>query len=260
MIIYKITNKKDGKIYIGLTTRTLEDRWKQHKWAVGKCNRRLYLAMEQDGIDNFTIEQIDEATSLQDLGLLEMVYIKKFKSQDPNIGYNISAGGETSEYESNPKARVTLEEVIQIRNIYAMCDLRCKECWEIYKNKISFSAFQKIWEGQTWKGIASEVYSEENKNFHKNQLSNPGDLNGNSVFTNEEVFQARLYYTTHSLKDTFNKFGSKFKSINGFRSMLTRSYSNVPKYSKIKKQWFLENKPFDINNYNPVSTILGPEE
>lgn len=260
MIIYKITNQKDGKIYIGLTVRTLEDRWKQHKYAVGKCKRRLYIAMETDGIENFTIEQIDEANSLKDLGLLEKAYIRDLHSQDPNIGYNISAGGETFEYDSNPKARITIEDVIQIRDIYSVCDLRCKECWELYKDRISYSAFQKVWEGQTWKGIADEVYSKENIEFHSRQKSNPGSLNGNAILSNSEVLEARKYYVSHSLKDTYAKYGDKFSSIEGFRSALTRSYNNVPKYSKVRKQWTLNNKAIDLNNYNPVSTILESEE
>ena len=39
----------------------------------------------------------------------------------------------------------------------------------MYKSKISFSAFQKIWEGTTWKDINFEVYTEENKSWHQKQ-------------------------------------------------------------------------------------------
>ena len=31
MIIYKITNKQNGKMYIGQTINSLEDRWKRHQ-------------------------------------------------------------------------------------------------------------------------------------------------------------------------------------------------------------------------------------
>ena len=30
--IYKITNKLNGKSYIGLTIRSVEERWKEHKY------------------------------------------------------------------------------------------------------------------------------------------------------------------------------------------------------------------------------------
>lgn len=31
MIVYKIKNKLDGRLYIGQTTKKLEERWKEHK-------------------------------------------------------------------------------------------------------------------------------------------------------------------------------------------------------------------------------------
>lgn len=52
--------------------------------------------MRKYGIENFTIEQIDSANSIIKLGELERYYIEKYNSQDPNIGYNLSAGGQTS--------------------------------------------------------------------------------------------------------------------------------------------------------------------
>lgn len=62
-----------------------------------------------------------------------------------------------------------------------MGELRLKECWQLYKEKISYSAFQKIWDGVTWRGILDWVYTKENIQIHKNQKSNPGSENGNSL-------------------------------------------------------------------------------
>lgn len=42
--------------------------------------------------------------------------------------------------------------------------------------------------------------------------------------------------------------------------MLTRSYNYLPKYSKVKKAWLLNNEIIDIDKYNPVSTISGSGE
>lgn len=258
MVIYKITNQINKKIYIGLTTNSVEERFRQHKMFAKTSNRRLYQAMRKYGVENFTIEIIDKsATTIEQLGNLERKYIYKYKSQDPNIGYNITAGGQTCSYDANPKAKLSLDEVIQIREIYAMAEMYCKECWEIYKNKISFSAFQKIWEGITWGGIMDDIYTKEAIEMHKYIYAHRacGEKNPYAKYTNTEILEIRKYYVTHSLEETYIKYGNKSKSIGGFRSTLTKSYINLPKYHKNKKIWTLKGKIIDINNYKPVSTI-----
>ena len=141
MIIYKITNLINNKIYIGLTTVSLKERWNNHKHCVKSDPRHLYCSMRKYGIENFKIEIVEETDSLEKLAKLEDYYINLYKSRDPNIGYNLSAGGQTNQLDANGRAQLTLDEVIQIREIYHMGELRCKECWKMYKDKISFSAF-----------------------------------------------------------------------------------------------------------------------
>ena len=260
MIIYKITNQVNNKIYIGLTTETLQERWSGHLQAYKTCKRHLYESMRKYGIENFTIEEIDKADSFEELGQLERKYIREYDSQNPEKGYNITAGGERNQLDANPRARLTVEEVKHIRELYSMCELSCKECWQIYKSKISFSAFQKIWEGTTWKSIMPEVYTKENIEIHKIQIKKFGGDNRNALYSNEEVLEIRKFYVTHSLTETYNKFGSKSTSKCGFRNLIDRTYSNVPMYLKKNKCWTLNNKIIDINNYNPVSTILESEE
>lgn len=254
MIIYKITNLINQKIYIGLTTCTLKERWQNHKGCVKSDPRHLYRSMRKYGIENFKIEIVEETDSLEKLAQLEDYYINLYNSRDPNIGYNLSAGGQTNQLDANGRAQLTLNEVVQIREIYHMGELRCKECWEMFKTKISYSAFQKIWEGTTWKSIMPEIYTEEMKHLHASQKSNPGTKNGNAIYTDKEVIEIRKYYIEHTLEETFHKF-SKGGTIQGFRSMLTRSYNYLPKYSKVKKAWLLNNEIIDIDKYNPVSTI-----
>ena len=206
MIIYKITNLINQKIYIGLTTCTLKERWQNHKGCVKSDPRHLYRSMRKYGIENFKIEIVEETDSLEKLAQLEDYYINLYNSRDPNVGYNLSAGGQTNQLDANGRAQLTLNEVVQIREIYHMGELRCKECWEIFKTKISYSAFQKIWEGTTWKSIMPEIYTEEMKHLHASQKSNPGTKNGNAIYTDEEVIEIRKYYIEHTLKETFHKF------------------------------------------------------
>lgn len=260
MFIYKISNKINSKVYIGLTTNSVKERWRQHCQASKFNHRPLYCAMREFGLENFYIEQIDKANSLMELGNLERYYIKKYNSQIN--GYNLTAGGESNSYDANPRAKLSLEEVIQIREIYAMGEMYCKQCWEIYKDKISFSAFQKIWEGTTWKGIMDEVYTEETIQLHKTLHFKhfSGENNSFSKFTDTEVLELRKYYVTHTLQETYEKFSYKTKSKNGLRSTLERSYKHLPIYHKVKKCWTLNDEIIDINNYNPVSTILESEK
>lgn len=102
-IIYKITNQVNNKVYIGKTTRTIEERFKEHVCEfrhfqkTNKCfkgyNSRLYPAMLKYGIDNFKIEIIEFLSDDEDINKKEKEYIKLFNSTDSKIGYNISEGG-----------------------------------------------------------------------------------------------------------------------------------------------------------------------
>ena len=115
--------------------------------------------MRKYGLDNFSIKQIDSTDDFEELGRLERYYIKKYNSQSPEKGYNLTAGGESNQWDANPAAKLSHEDVVQIREIYAICELKLEECWKLFKDKISYSAFQKVWDGTTWQGIMSEVYT-----------------------------------------------------------------------------------------------------
>jgi group I intron endonuclease len=95
MIIYKITNKVNGKIYIGQTIKSLEHRKQQHiNCAKRKVDRHLYHSMNKYGIDNFIFEEIDHTDNLKDLNYLETYYIIKYDSV--RNGYNMSYGGDNN--------------------------------------------------------------------------------------------------------------------------------------------------------------------
>lgn len=89
--IYKITNLVNNKIYIGYTKNELIVRFKQH------CKSRDSLigrAIHKYGKEHFIIELIEESNNYDYIkNIRENYWIKYFKSQDMNIGYNISNGG-----------------------------------------------------------------------------------------------------------------------------------------------------------------------
>ena len=91
--IYKITNKKNGLIYIGCTINSLEKRFGEH---LSRCynseyKSKLYNSMKKYGQDNFTIELIEEC----DLSVIyetEKKYIESYDSY--SNGLNSTIGGE----------------------------------------------------------------------------------------------------------------------------------------------------------------------
>ena len=91
--IYKITNLVNNKIYIG-KTKNIEKRWKRHIYlAKTGFKRHLYEAMRKYGIDNFSIEIIDECKDGEE-DIREKYWIRKTQSYKNTIGYNKSFGGE----------------------------------------------------------------------------------------------------------------------------------------------------------------------
>lgn len=68
--IYKITNDKNGKMYIGKTELpNPEDRWKEHlnDYKKERCEKRpLYEAMNKYGVEHFHFEVIEETENSED--------------------------------------------------------------------------------------------------------------------------------------------------------------------------------------------------
>ena len=63
--IYKITNIKNDKIYIGKTNNTIEKRFQKHcqDSKILHCeNRPLYKAMNKYGVNNFKVEKVEECS------------------------------------------------------------------------------------------------------------------------------------------------------------------------------------------------------
>ena len=93
-IIYKATNKLNGKVYVGQTTFKLEDRIKEHIKSAKRRERKYYFhkAIRKYGEDNFIWEVIAECNSKEELNKTEIEMIRKYNAF--GTGYNLSIGGE----------------------------------------------------------------------------------------------------------------------------------------------------------------------
>lgn len=98
-IIYKITNKLDGKIYVGQTTRSVEIRFKEH----ALCKKSLVgRAIRKHKIENFTIEVLEECETREQINERERFWIAHFNCIAPS-GYNLTDGG-TKNYSHTPES------------------------------------------------------------------------------------------------------------------------------------------------------------
>jgi len=93
-IVYKATNKVNGKVYIGQTTYPLNVRIKEHIKSIRRKKNKYYFhrALKKYGESNFIWKTIARCNSKEELNKVEIVTIKKCKSF--GRGYNLSRGGE----------------------------------------------------------------------------------------------------------------------------------------------------------------------
>lgn len=107
-IIYKITNKINGKLYIGQTVQTIKSRWNDHRYMARKNKQsKLYFAIKKYGEENFTIESIESVFNKKELNDREKFWISYYNTC--NSGYNIHSGGEVSTEEME-KLRLNASE------------------------------------------------------------------------------------------------------------------------------------------------------
>ena len=90
--IYKYTNIINNKIYIGQTSRSLRERAQKDGVGYKGCHR-FYNAITKYGWDNFAVEIVAQVENKKEADEAEMYYINCLKSDGPQRGYNISAGG-----------------------------------------------------------------------------------------------------------------------------------------------------------------------
>lgn len=88
-VVYLIINMVNGKKYVGQTTQPLKKRFNQH--AKSK-KTHLGNAIRKYGVENFTIEVLEECYSREQLNEREIFWIAKLNCKHPN-GYNLTDGG-----------------------------------------------------------------------------------------------------------------------------------------------------------------------
>lgn len=95
MIIYKATNKINGKVYIGQSHKSLEERMRRHKNDSTRQDSYFYRAIRKYGWENFSWEIIDTAKTDEELNQKEIYWIQYYESFDnKEKGYNSTSGAD----------------------------------------------------------------------------------------------------------------------------------------------------------------------
>jgi len=94
MIIYKARNRLNGKLYVGMSTKSLAERCAEHIGSARWNSRTVFhCAIRKYGPESFTFRVIDSASSLAELKVKEKLWIKKLNCRVPS-GYNLTDGGD----------------------------------------------------------------------------------------------------------------------------------------------------------------------
>lgn len=183
--IYKFQNNINGKSYIGQSIDIMK-RFSEHRRNSLNPNypgydSKAYRAFRKHGFENFSFEVLEQC-SREMLGEREIFWIKEYNSYYE--GYNSTFGGEDNpsnnpeivfkrtqkllndkeinaklshKGESNPNAKLTVEDVKIIRKMYQE-GKSFQETYDLFRDKIGRSGFQYCWLGKSWKNILPEVF------------------------------------------------------------------------------------------------------
>ena len=211
--IYKITNKTNGKIYIGQSIN-IEERWKQHKKDFHRIDCSLYRAFRKYGVENFNFEIIEELVSDKELLLTrERYYVETLNTL--RDGYN----------DILPEMAIgTLNRVLNEDEVKSIRKRKFDgESWnsvyQDFKNKLKEGGFLSVWNGTRYSDIAMEDYTKENlSQLHSQNLQ--GEKNPKAKLTEKDVVDIR----------TRKKKGEAFRFV-------FKDYKDKISYGGLRQVW-----------------------
>lgn len=106
--VYKITNKLNNKIYIGGTSNSIQKRFRMHlAKALKGFESPLYRAIREFGEENFDISVVETCKNSEELDNREIYWIANLSSTNPEIGYNVKAGGNIFYHNTSTKSKIS---------------------------------------------------------------------------------------------------------------------------------------------------------
>ena len=104
-VIYKITNKKNNKHYIG-QSKNPHQRWYRHKAQSRYPKQVIHFAMAKYGLSNFDFAVLEEVENQEEANLKEEFWACEYNSYFP-YGYNIAKCGNCKPLTEDIKQKIS---------------------------------------------------------------------------------------------------------------------------------------------------------
>lgn len=176
--LYRITNKINGKVYIG-QAQDYQHRWADHRRAakINKPIQIIHHALIKYGLSNFEFKVIASCKTQDDANELETLLVAQYNSHvSSGKGYNATLGGmnapKTEEWKQ--KVKLTHQKNMKDPKFRAMKTEVASKMQQRYRrwladNGLQFPGFQKghevktEWREATRLANSGKVHSEETK-------------------------------------------------------------------------------------------------
>ena len=232
--IYVITNVQNGKQYVGQTTGTYQNRYKEHCWAMKDTNKKnlpLYAAFCKYGLDSFECSLV-EKVPVSELDRREQYWIEKFNTFTD--GYNATAGGQKN------KSYYTEEERQHILEVWLDCDKNATVASD--KLKCSRAVIRKI--AQSYGYI-----TDERPRFNHKELANQVKQLG-SVSKVAELYQCDRTIVYDACHEYNISLPGRNKPVNQYdkQGHFINSYSSIADAVKALKRFGINARAGDISS------------
>lgn len=114
--VYLHINKTNGKIYVGITSQPVEERWRE-----GKGYKHCVLfnrAIQKYGWDGFEHEIFASKLTKEEAENMEKILIANLQTQNPAFGYNISEGGNAPKQTEGTKRKISVSHLGEKNPMY----------------------------------------------------------------------------------------------------------------------------------------------
>lgn len=144
MFIYKATSATTGKVYIGQSSQTLQERINQHNsHAFGhQYNYHFHSAIRKYGADDFTYEIIeDDIKTIEELNEREKYWIAQYNSY--YNGYNSTLGGDGRQTRDD---ELIIKLFNEGKSTEEICEITGYHRSTIYRSYNISNLIQEVWE------------------------------------------------------------------------------------------------------------------